>query len=105
MSKDRHIETFHTEWNSIGIQITWEPSWLNLGDCLGHDMGHLQVESTAPERTPLPITETGHRSHFTARKPSHRSAAPSPSSSPGSTRKASRQRRAREQASRQPSLF
>ena len=66
MSTDRHIETYSAEWNSIGLQITWEPSWLNLGDCLGHDMGHLQVESIAPEKAPLPITETGYRSHFTA---------------------------------------
>lgn len=62
MSTDRHIETFRAEWNGIGIQITWEPSWLNLGDCLGHDMGHLQIESTAPDKAALPITETGYRS-------------------------------------------
>jgi hypothetical protein len=43
---------------------TWEPSWLNL-DNLGHDTAHLQVESILPERVPLPITETGFRSHFT----------------------------------------
>jgi hypothetical protein len=28
-------------------------------------MGHLQVESITPEKAPLPITETGYRSHFT----------------------------------------
>jgi len=59
MSTDRHVETLRAEWNGIGIRITWEPSWLNLGDCLGHDdMGHPRVHGTAPEKAPLPITET-----------------------------------------------
>lgn len=29
-------------------------------------MGHLQFESTAPEKAPLPITKTGYHSQFTA---------------------------------------
>lgn len=66
MKADRHIETFHAEWNGIAIEITWEPSWLSLGECLGHDMGHLEIRSVAAEKTPLPITETGYRSHFSA---------------------------------------
>jgi len=90
MSTERHIETFSAEWNGLAIQITWEPSWLNLGDCLGHDMGHLQVESTAPEKAPLPIAEIGYARTSPRRRPSHRSAAPSPTSSHGSTRKATR---------------
>lgn len=65
MTKERHIETFHADWNGIGIQITWEPSWLSL-DSLGYDSAHLQVESILPERVQLPITETGYRSHFTS---------------------------------------
>jgi hypothetical protein len=65
MSKERHIETFNADWNGIGIQITWEPSWLSL-ETLGYDTAHLQVESILPERVPLPITETGYRSHFTS---------------------------------------
>ena len=64
MSKERNIETFTADWNGIGVQITWEPSWLSL-ETLGYDTAHLQVESILPERVPLPITETGYRSHFT----------------------------------------
>ena len=30
MSKERNIETFTADWNGIGVQITWEPSWLSL---------------------------------------------------------------------------
>lgn len=29
-------------------------------------MAHLEIETIAPERAPLPITETGFRSHFTS---------------------------------------
>jgi len=65
MSKERNIETFTADWNGIGVQITWEPSWLSL-DSLGYDTAHLQVESNRPERVQLPITETGYRSHFIA---------------------------------------
>jgi len=65
MSKERNIETFTADWNGIGVQITWEPSWLSL-DTLRYDTAHLQVESILPERVPLPITETGYRSHFTS---------------------------------------
>ena len=61
---DRHIETFRTEWNGIAIEIRWEPNWLNIN--AGVDMAHLEIETIAPERAPLPITETGYRSHFTS---------------------------------------
>lgn len=62
---NRHIETFRMDWNGISIDIRWEPNWLNLTSS-GWDTGHLEIESIAPERAPLPITETGYRSHFTA---------------------------------------
>jgi hypothetical protein len=61
----RHIETFRIDWNGIAIDIRWEPQWLNLTS-LGHDTAHLEIESIAPEYAPLPITETGYRSHFTS---------------------------------------
>lgn len=60
----RYIETFRTEWNGIVLEIRWEPNWLNINT--GVDMAHLEIETIAPERAPLPITETGYRSHFTA---------------------------------------
>jgi hypothetical protein len=66
MSTERHFETFSTEWNSIGLQITWEANWLNLTDNHGYDVAHLDIEGMSPERAALPITETGYRSHFTS---------------------------------------
>ena len=33
---------------------------------IGYDTAHLEIESIAPERAHLPITETGYRSHFTS---------------------------------------
>jgi hypothetical protein len=62
---NRNIETFRIEWNSIAIEIRWEPNWLNLTSS-GHDTAHIEIESVAPERAHLPITETGYRSHFTS---------------------------------------
>ena len=62
---NRRIEAFRIVWNGIAIDIRWEPQWLNLTS-LGHDTAHLEIESIAPERAHLPITETGYRSHFTS---------------------------------------
>ena len=59
----RLIETFRVEWSDISIEIRYEPNWLNLD--IGYDTAHLAIVSIAPDRAPLPITETGYRSHFT----------------------------------------
>jgi hypothetical protein len=61
---NRHIETFRIEWSGIAIEIRYEPHWLGMD--IGYDTAHLEIESIVPERTPLPITETGYRSHFTS---------------------------------------
>jgi hypothetical protein len=61
----RHIETFRIVWHEIAIEVRWEPNWLNL-TAMGYDSAHLEIESIVPERAPLPITETGYRSHFTS---------------------------------------
>jgi len=57
---NRHIEVYRTDWNGIQLEVTYEPEWL-----AGEALAHLQVRSISPERAPLPITETGYRSHFT----------------------------------------
>ena len=62
---NRNIETFEADWQGIALRISWEPSWLNLGESLGYDTAHLQIEAGGPERVALPITETGYLSHFT----------------------------------------
>lgn len=52
----------------ITLEIRFASRWLRLDDgCVFvHLFVHLEVESIAPKRAPLPITGTGHRSHFTA---------------------------------------
>jgi hypothetical protein len=52
-----------THWNGIEIEIRWNPDYLVYDDQT--HMAHLEVESIAPARAPLPITETGYRSLFT----------------------------------------
>lgn len=53
MTPDR----YQIEWNGIEIGIKYEPMLWNV-------TSHLEVQSLMPERAPLPITETGYRSHF-----------------------------------------
>lgn len=61
----RRYEHHEIVWNGVKIAISYEPRWLNLDDDYGLDTAHLEIEAIAPERAPLPITETGYRSHFT----------------------------------------
>jgi len=49
--------TLHLVWNSIEIAITHS---LNMFG----DAHHIEVKSITPTRAPLPITETGYKSHF-----------------------------------------
>ena len=52
----------HKNWNGIEIEIRWNADYVAFDD--GNSMAHLEVMSLKPERAPLPITETGYRSHF-----------------------------------------
>ena len=52
-----------THWNGIEIEIWWNADYLVYDDRT--HMAHLEVVSVSPKRAPLPITETGYRSHFT----------------------------------------
>ena len=56
------LTTSRIDWNGVEIEISWAPDWIAYDDCTG--TGHLEVRSIAPAREPLPITETGYRSHF-----------------------------------------
>lgn len=65
MSSTRTIIATTFDWQGITLEVTYEPDWLNMGDRdpnLGH--AHLEIRAIKPERAPLPITETGYRSHF-----------------------------------------
>lgn len=57
-------ETFPLEWRGITIRVRYAANWLNMA-AKGYDTAHIEVETVDPERAPLPITETGYRSHFT----------------------------------------
>lgn len=52
----------HKNWNGIEIEIRWNADYLAFDD--GRSLAHLEVQSIKPPRAPLPITETGYRSHF-----------------------------------------
>jgi hypothetical protein len=46
-------------WQGIEIEVIYTPvSW--------DETAHLEIRSIKPPRAPLPITETGYRSHFHA---------------------------------------
>lgn len=45
------------EWNSILIALTYRHKRWGVID-------HIELETIDPPRAPLPITETGYRSHF-----------------------------------------
>jgi hypothetical protein len=54
---------YQTDWRDIIIRIRHKPDWSKAA---GFRFDHLELESIAPPRAPLPITETGYRSHFTS---------------------------------------
>lgn len=58
-----HIIKQRIDWNGITVEVSWEPSWLSW-PAGRYSVGHLQLCSLAPERAPLPVTETGYRSLF-----------------------------------------
>lgn len=51
--KEQHKIT----WRGIALTIAFTPDWLKVAD-------HLEIETEG--RAPLPVTETGYRSHFIA---------------------------------------
>lgn len=56
---DRSTQTFTARWAEIDLLISFERKWFG-----GDFTSHLEIRSAEPERAPLPITETGYRSHF-----------------------------------------
>jgi hypothetical protein len=57
-------ETHRITWRGIVVEIGYEPSWLDLTEINGTIKAHLDITAVQPERAPLPMTETGYRSHF-----------------------------------------
>lgn len=54
---EQHTQTYRFTWQGIGIEVGYSP-------CKWGAIAHLEIRSVAPERAPLPITETGYLSHF-----------------------------------------
>lgn len=66
MTDQRSITTTTIDWEGITLLISYEPDWLNIGEDFAKvTTAHLEIRSISPEKAPLPITETGYRSHFT----------------------------------------
>lgn len=60
-SPESQIETVTMDWQGIALSVSYEPSWINMPE---HECvyGHLQIWCIT--REPLPISETGCKSHF-----------------------------------------
>jgi hypothetical protein len=58
-------ETHNAIWEGTSLQITWSPRWFE-SKRVDYAIAHLEVQSDP--REPLPITETGYRSHFLPRE-------------------------------------
>lgn len=52
--------TFTTDWQGIALSVAYNPASFGGGD---YTVAHLEVRSIALDKAPLPITETGYRSH------------------------------------------
>jgi hypothetical protein len=61
----REIETHRVTWQGFALEIHFERNWLGSSSS-EFETAHLEIETITPERQPLPITETGYRSHFLA---------------------------------------
>jgi len=57
MNREIKVETLH--WQGLTVEVSYEPNWLGC-----EHYAHLQLRSVVPDRAPLPVTETGYRSHF-----------------------------------------
>lgn len=65
----RAVETHQLDWQGYRIQVRYCPSWSpSYEEIYGECMAHLELMSLEEPRLPLPVTETGYRSHFTPAK-------------------------------------
>lgn len=51
-------KTYKIHWQGIEIEACYKPR------DFGGSIAHLEIKSTNPPRAPLPMTETGYKSHF-----------------------------------------
>jgi hypothetical protein len=60
--KKHRFEIHRINWRGIDIEVTYERDWLNIE---GYSPCHLTLKALVPGHSPLPLTETGYKSHFT----------------------------------------
>ena len=62
---ERQVQIETLVWRGITIEVSYEPDWLR-GSEFGskYAQAHLALQVQKPERAPLPVTDTGYRSHF-----------------------------------------
>ena len=48
--------TYQIDWDGLAVLIRWTPDWHN------QEIGHMEFISD--DRAPMPVSETGYRSHF-----------------------------------------
>lgn len=64
---DERYEIHTLEWRGIVLEVRYCPDWLDCyREIYGHPLAHVEIEALEPTRVPLPVTETGYRSHFTS---------------------------------------
>jgi hypothetical protein len=60
-------QIYKATWNGITLEIRYCPDWSSaFRAAFGAALAHIEIKSVEPENAPLPITDTGYRSHFTA---------------------------------------
>ena len=57
LTMEQQAQVHHFTWQGIEIEAIYMPVRFGV-------IAHLEVRSINPPRAPLPITETGYRSHF-----------------------------------------
>lgn len=63
---DAPVQRFELIWNGIRIELRYCPSWSESYERIyGYPLAHLELETIDPANAPLPVTQTGYRSHFT----------------------------------------
>ena len=56
------------DWQGVTVSVTYEANWLGMSKELSpFATAHLEIAAVEPPKQPLPVTETGYRSHFIAR--------------------------------------
>ncbi len=57
-------QSFRTAWRGVGLSLQWKPEYFATDDGC-YAVAHLEIHTYG--RAPLPITETGYKSHFVQR--------------------------------------